>query len=365
MYLSALKRQHLPPSRSLRGFLAPHTSHSHLIPHPFPVMATMASQHGAEWPLRSSQVMQMSPFQQPNHIELSMNMFPSTSAPSMVPFSAGAYGFDLTSMNQYPVQQNYNISYTPAVQPPPAYASAPTELPSTVPQIREARNALPSLNRSPSVKAEAQSPIHANQAYGEGNSDELKNGQADGSLAGVSFSTDVDCLMKAIQSKQKQSRPSSPKAAPAPTVHVQQHKVEPSPVQLTTEGRNKARKRYHCSIPGCNKSFYQKTHLEIHTRAHTGVKPFVCKEPSCGQRFSQLGNLKVCKHQTNRFALLINNPRLTSGVTPVSDRTTATNVGKRLRNAAMFERTKLFIYKSSRLLASSMNAESNSHSLVT
>jgi len=233
------------------------------------------------------------PFQQPNHIELSMNMFPSTSAPSMVPFSAGAYGFDLTSMSQYPVQQNYNISYTPAVQPPPAYASAPTELPSAVPQIREARNALPSLNRSPSVKAEAQSPIHANQAYGEATSDELKNGQADGALAGVSFSTDVDCLMKAIQSKQKQSRPSSPKAGPATTAHVQ-HKVDPSQVQLTTEGRNKARKRYHCSVPGCNKSFYQKTHLEIHTRAHTGVKPFVCKEPSCGQRFSQLGNLKVC-----------------------------------------------------------------------
>jgi len=28
-------------------------------------------------------------------------------------------------------------------------------------------------------------------------------------------------------------------------------------------------------------------------RAHTGDKPFVCKEPSCGQRFSQLGNLKT------------------------------------------------------------------------
>lgn len=60
---------------------------------------------------------------------------------------------------------------------------------------------------------------------------------------------------------------------------------------------------------GCNKSFYQKTHLDIHVRAHTGDKPFVsllvaiiprfltslqmCTAPSCGQRFSQLGNLKV------------------------------------------------------------------------
>jgi len=46
-------------------------------------------------------------------------------------------------------------------------------------------------------------------------------------------------------------------------------------------------------MPDCNKSFYQKTHLEIHTRAHTGIKPFVCREPTCGQRFSQLGNLKT------------------------------------------------------------------------
>ncbi|KXL44147.1 hypothetical protein M433DRAFT_78418 [Acidomyces richmondensis BFW] len=61
----------------------------------------------------------------------------------------------------------------------------------------------------------------------------------------------------------------------------------------TVEGPGKARKRYHCDIAGCGKSFYQKTHLEIHNRAHTGVKPFVCKEPTCGQRFSQLGNLKT------------------------------------------------------------------------
>ena len=46
-------------------------------------------------------------------------------------------------------------------------------------------------------------------------------------------------------------------------------------------------------MPDCRKSFYQKTHLDIHTRAHTGVKPFVCREPTCGQRFSQLGNLKT------------------------------------------------------------------------
>lgn len=41
------------------------------------------------------------------------------------------------------------------------------------------------------------------------------------------------------------------------------------------KGSQKAKKRYECDVPGCNKSFFQKTHLDIHSRAHTGDKPFV------------------------------------------------------------------------------------------
>jgi hypothetical protein len=55
----------------------------------------------------------------------------------------------------------------------------------------------------------------------------------------------------------------------------------------------KHKKRYECDVPGCNKSFLQKTHLDIHSRAHTGDRPFQCSTPGCGQRFSQLGNLKT------------------------------------------------------------------------
>ena len=93
----------------------------------------------------------------------------------------------------------------------------------------------------------------------------------------VVFATDIDTLMLAIQMKsgnsEQQTQTQKPKA------------VVPSP--------NKPKKRYLCDVTGCGKAFYQKTHLEIHTRAHTGIKPFLCKEPSCGQRFSQLGNLKT------------------------------------------------------------------------
>jgi uncharacterized Zn-finger protein len=97
----------------------------------------------------------------------------------------------------------------------------------------------------------------------------------------ASFTTDVDQLMKIVQ---KSSGDSSNEII-----------KKPPPGTVQGANANKARKRYHCSIPGCHKSFFQKTHLEIHTRAHTGVKPFMCKEPGCCKRFSQLGNLKVCK----------------------------------------------------------------------
>lgn len=46
-------------------------------------------------------------------------------------------------------------------------------------------------------------------------------------------------------------------------------------------------------MEGCHKIFFQKTHLDIHSRSHTGDKPFMCKAPGCNQRFSQLGNLKT------------------------------------------------------------------------
>ena len=96
------------------------------------------------------------------------------------------------------------------------------------------------------------------------------------------FSTDIDTLMRAIQSKQhpKSEQKHAPNCSP------------PSPISVSAP-KPKSRKRYQCAIPGCDKAFHQKTHLDIHTRAHTGAKPFLCKEPTCGQRFSQLGNLKT------------------------------------------------------------------------
>ena len=131
----------------------------------------------------------------------------------------------------------------------------------------------------PYIKSEDQSPINPSQVFFDASQyasspESQPPSDASEESKPVVFSTDIDTLMRAIQSKsqpheQRRDRP----------------RVEPS--------ANKPKKRYQCDVPDCGKAFYQKTHLEIHTRAHTGIKPFLCKEPSCGQRFSQLGNLKT------------------------------------------------------------------------
>jgi hypothetical protein len=101
------------------------------------------------------------------------------------------------------------------------------------------------------------------------------------------FNTDIDTLMRAIQSKhnseQQTQHPSFPRSRSSSTTTT----------TTTSPQRTRSKKQHKCTIPGCDKAFRQKTHLDIHARVHTGIKPFLCKEPNCGQRFSQLGNLKT------------------------------------------------------------------------
>lgn len=140
-----------------------------------------------------------------------------------------------------------------------------------------------SLENVPYIKTEEQSQIQPSQvfydapAYSPAESDSPTSSDDSSS---INFATDIDTLMKAIQAKSK----------PAEQRQKQQDQ-KPKPAEVSITQRPK--KRYQCEVRDCGKSFYQKTHLEIHTRAHTGVKPFLCKEPTCGQRFSQLGNLKT------------------------------------------------------------------------
>ena len=122
----------------------------------------------------------------------------------------------------------------------------------------------------------------------------------------VDFNTDVDALMKAIQSKRETEvivkkaedearqqiaahRPQQPPVfSKSPDVGFETPEVgfdrssplSPSggPIPNNPKPRDNkpaTKKRYVCEIAGCQKSFSQKTHLAIHRRAHTGEQPYV------------------------------------------------------------------------------------------
>ena len=197
--------------------------------------------------------------------------------------------------------------------------------------VGENQNRTPPIKEEPQSNPPTRSPTCSSRTAKKTTSP-LPNGTTD-----VNFGTEVDTLMKAIQAKSQTLPPqqnshvnqSRPVVGPRPNpAHVQpfsQDVVQPAEekkfrladedLQDEPSSPRGSKKRYQCSIGGCSRSFYQKTHLDIHIRAHTGDKPYVsdshlgslllhilttlkeCKEPGCGRSFSQLGNLKVRKRR--------------------------------------------------------------------
>lgn len=97
---------------------------------------------------------------------------------------------------------------------------------------------------------------------------------------GVEFKTEVDTLMKAIQLKAASSPTESPLSAGPPQSLSRPMYPYGSPMASIPESTppgQRSRKKYECTFANCSKVFYQKTHLDIHIRAHTGDKPFVSK----------------------------------------------------------------------------------------
>ncbi|RFU76694.1 zinc finger, c2h2-type integrase, dna-binding [Trichoderma arundinaceum] len=104
----------------------------------------------------------------------------------------------------------------------------------------------------------------------------------------ISFKTDIDQLMKAIQraqTKEEHQQTLTPVQTPKAVASADTSRLR------TQSG--KPRKQYVCDGPNCGKSFYQKTHRDIHSRTHTGERPYVCDIDNCGLTFSQRGNLKT------------------------------------------------------------------------
>jgi hypothetical protein len=100
----------------------------------------------------------------------------------------------------------------------------------------------------------------------------------------IIFDTEVDTLMKAIQAKSQtaQSSHNSSSLDQTTTLGISHTSysstcAQDSKDELPEDASNSknGKRRYQCQIKTCMKSFYQKTHLDIHQRAHTGFKPYV------------------------------------------------------------------------------------------
>ncbi|XP_036399676.1 Wilms tumor protein homolog isoform X3 [Megalops cyprinoides] len=65
------------------------------------------------------------------------------------------------------------------------------------------------------------------------------------------------------------------------------------PIVRSSESNEK--RPFMCAYPGCNKRYFKLSHLQMHSRKHTGEKPYQCDFTDCGRRFSRSDQLK--RHQ--------------------------------------------------------------------
>jgi hypothetical protein len=154
-------------------------------------------------------------------------------------------------------------------------------------------------SRSPPIKSEPQWNVSSNSpSFVASNSKNISPTAGVNGSNDANFGTEVDTLMKAIQAKAQsappqktpsgdQSRPvvgtsitppymrTASQAGTYASGEASRTKLTQSDLQDDAGSAKGGKKRYQCTIENCTKSFYQKTHLDIHERAHTGVKPYV------------------------------------------------------------------------------------------
>ncbi|MEJ1278514.1 Wilms tumor 1 homolog [Cricetulus griseus] len=65
--------------------------------------------------------------------------------------------------------------------------------------------------------------------------------------------------------------------------------VAPTLVRSASETSEK--RPFMCAYPGCNKRYFKLSHLQMHSRKHTGEKPFSCRWHSCQKKFARSDEL--------------------------------------------------------------------------
>ena len=122
---------------------------------------------------------------------------------------------------------------------------------------------------------------------------QVSGGQLPAPQSEKDISTDVDTLMRAIQTKA--TPPAQPPKVYDDVVRDSSSDSVSSATKCGIPIGSKSKRRYPCKTSSCAKVFTQKTHLEIHMRAHTGHKPYV--RPFKATR--ELGMLKEIDLQRN------------------------------------------------------------------
>lgn len=198
----------------------------------------------------------------PHRRPMETSMFPYYSHHTSAPYSSLPYQAPTTAPYHFGSLAHHYSPYNPYVVAGQHPITSPIRLaePSnSLPDIRPAKNAIS--HGKPDLRA----PVLDLPKKEEG--------------AEIDFSTEVDVLMKAIQAKpetssSQQSLPSLQQLAPP----GYSYPMTP-PRIMASDGvplsRTGKQRKYGCNLQGCGKTFAQKTHLDIHMRAHTGDKPFV------------------------------------------------------------------------------------------
>ncbi|KAK1803974.1 hypothetical protein P4O66_003910 [Electrophorus voltai] len=78
------------------------------------------------------------------------------------------------------------------------------------------------------------------------------------------------------------------------------------PPAIVRSSETNEKRPFMCAYPGCNKRYFKLSHLQMHSRKHTGEKPYQCDFTDCGRRFSRSDQLKrhQRRHTGKRAALL-------------------------------------------------------------